>query len=110
MLQLNQGLLHLVSIKNIDFYHYCIVNTELQFCLSFKTIKILIMKNLALNITSILFLLFAFSFNLNAQNGVKKNYSQDPLFPTKKNSLVMVGTGIPYVGIAEYTYGFSDKF
>lgn len=68
------------------------------------------MKNLTLNITTILFLLSAFSFNLNAQNGVKKNYSQDPLFPAKNNSLVMVGTGVPYVGIAEYTYGFSDKF
>ncbi|MFT6338083.1 MAG: hypothetical protein ACI86M_003238 [Saprospiraceae bacterium] len=53
---------------------------------------------------------FAFSFTLNAQNGIKKIYSQDPLFPAKNNSLIMVGTGIPYVGIAEYTYGFADRF
>jgi hypothetical protein len=68
------------------------------------------MKNFTSNVIPVLLMWFAFSFTLNAQNATKKTYSQDPLFPSKNNSLVMAGTGIPFLGIAEYTYGFSNKF
>ena len=34
----------------------------------------------------------------------------DHLFPRSGNSMVTLSTGIPYVGISEYAYGFSDRF
>jgi hypothetical protein len=37
-------------------------------------------------------------------------YNGDHLFPTKGGSMVTFSTGIPYLGIAEYAYGFSDRF
>ena len=33
----------------------------------------------------------------------------DPLFPAKNEQVLLVGTGIPYVGLAEYSYGFSKR-
>ena len=36
--------------------------------------------------------------------------STDHLFPDGGKSMVTVATGIPYVGISEYSYGFSDRF
>ncbi len=49
--------------------------------------------------------------------GIMSCYSQptafnrgDHLFPSGGGSMVTVTTGIPYVGIAEYAYGFSDGF
>jgi hypothetical protein len=35
--------------------------------------------------------------------------SPDPLFASSGGSMVTLSTGIPYVGIAEYAYGISDK-
>ena len=32
------------------------------------------------------------------------------LFPARGKSMVTVATGIPYIGIAEYAYGISDRF
>jgi hypothetical protein len=37
------------------------------------------------------------------------NPSTDHLFCRAGNSMVTIATGIPYVGIAEYAYGISDK-
>jgi hypothetical protein len=34
----------------------------------------------------------------------------DPLFSSKGKSMITMATGIPYAGIAEYAYGFSDRF
>ncbi len=39
-----------------------------------------------------------------------KLHSDDPLFPLKGKSMITISTGIPYVGIAEYSYGITDKF
>ena len=35
---------------------------------------------------------------------------QDALFPGEGKTALTVWTGIPYIGIAEYAYGFSDRF
>ena len=45
-----------------------------------------------------------------AQTDNHRNYALDHLFPKKKNNLITLGTGIPYTGIAEYSYGFTDRF
>jgi len=34
----------------------------------------------------------------------------DHLFPNRGKSMITVATGIPYIGVAEYAYGFSDRF
>lgn len=53
-------------------------------------------------------LLLACSANLLSQDLEKRLH--DPLFPNNKKHVFMMGTGIPYVGIAEYSYGFSKRF
>ena len=45
----------------------------------------------------------------------QKTYCQqevfdDHLFPAKGAPQLMIGTGVPYLGIAEVAYGFSDRF
>ena len=37
-------------------------------------------------------------------------HNNDHLFAHKGRSMVTLATGIPYLGIAEYAYGFSDRF
>ena len=37
-------------------------------------------------------------------------HGSDHLFPSKGKSMLTMATGIPYIGIAEYAYGFSDRF
>ena len=38
------------------------------------------------------------------------DHSNDHLFPSKGGAMVTVSTGIPYLGIGELAYGFSDRF
>ena len=50
------------------------------------------------------------SYTLTAKGqGVSVNRN-DHLFSGAGKSMVTVATGIPYVGITEYSYGFSDRF
>lgn len=37
-------------------------------------------------------------------------HSNDHLFPSAGRSIITVSTGVPYIGITEYAYGFSDRF
>lgn len=45
--------------------------------------------------------------NQNNQTILKMN---DPLFPGRGKSMLTLATGIPYLGIGEYAYGFSNRF
>lgn len=54
-----------------------------------------------------------FLLSINSSSLLSQNLCQslhDPLFPKKNKHVIMMGTGIPYVGIAEYSYGFSKRF
>ena len=44
-----------------------------------------------------------------AQSVMNSSGNADHLFATKKQSMAMVATGIPYLGIAEYAYGMSNR-
>ena len=46
----------------------------------------------------------------NAQAQPRAGNFNDHLFATKGKSMITIATGIPYIGIAEYAYGFSDRF
>jgi len=49
--------------------------------------------------------------NTASSQGLQKDkYISDYLFPEKGKSLLTLSTGIPYVAIAEYSYGFTDRF
>ncbi|MCR9285762.1 MAG: hypothetical protein NXI23_00075 [Bacteroidetes bacterium] len=61
-------------------------------------------KTSALTIAIILFSFYSVSAQL------KPELTDDSLFPGKGKSMFTLATGIPYVGIAEYAFGFSDKF
>ena len=50
------------------------------------------------------------ALNLSGQSSSSIHYFSDHLFAEKGRSAVTIATGIPYVGIAEYAYGFSDRF
>jgi hypothetical protein len=60
--------------------------------------------------SSILICLFLFSIQLNSQSQSDSKEFTDAYFPKKNKTMLTVGTGIPYIGIAEYSYGFTDKF
>lgn len=61
-------------------------------------------------ISSIIICCFIFSIQLNSQSQSDSKEFTDAYFPKKNKTMLTVGTGIPYVGIAEYSYGFTDKF
>ena len=44
----------------------------------------------------------------HGQEGLTKD--GDHLFPAQSGGMVTLATGIPYVGIVEYAFGFSDRF
>jgi hypothetical protein len=79
-----------------------------------SSIKRFIMKNtqssssFLIKITAAIFLLTFCSTSLLSQGLREKLHN--PLFPNKNKHVLMMGTGIPYVGIAEYSYGFSERF
>lgn len=50
------------------------------------------------------------SIQTSAQQASSDTTLNDHLFAAKGHSIVTVATGIPYVGIAEYAYGVSDRF
>jgi hypothetical protein len=58
----------------------------------------------------LLVILFISSQTTNAQVLTQSESSLDYLFPKKKSTMIMLGTGIPYVGIAEISYGISNRF
>tara|TARA_B100000497_G_C7651366_1_gene391917 strand:+ start:521 stop:1285 length:765 start_codon:yes stop_codon:yes gene_type:complete len=59
---------------------------------------------------SLLFSFFVIFNAVFAQEAKKDHYSFDYLFPGKQKSSITFSTGIPYVAIAEYSYGFADRF
>ena len=59
-------------------------------------------------ITLIIVILLVSIKNNNSQ--LKLVDEHDHLFSKGGKSMVTLATGIPYIGIAEYSYGFSDKF
>lgn len=60
------------------------------------------MKSLLIILTASLQLFGGFAYS-------QGNASQDHLFAENKKSMVMVATGIPYVGIVEYARGISNR-
>ncbi len=55
-------------------------------------------------------LLFTSAIGVFAQNVTTTQLSEDHLFAEKGKSIITAATGIPYIGIAEYAYGVSDRF
>ncbi len=59
------------------------------------------------HISTLVAILILNSFTARAQQPMRIN---DHLFSPRGKSMLTVATGIPYVGIVEYAYGFSDRF
>jgi len=56
-----------------------------------------------------LFIISVFFTNAFSQDIKVADQFHDPLFPRKGEQVLLAGTGIPYVGLAEYSYGFSKR-
>ena len=85
-------------------------NTKLS---NMKTLSILI--SILMNRASGLYLLLGFltvsiTTNCFAQEAEVDSVHMDHLFPQKGKSLFTFATGVPYIAIGEYAYGFTDRF
>ena len=74
------------------------------------------MKNLQLFTSNpiaqaiVLACLFIISIATNSHAQVVTKNGYDYLLPEKHKTMITIGTGVPYIGIAEYSYGFTDRF
>ncbi len=69
-----------------------------------------ILKNVCLQGHWPAFAILVIISNIQAISQPSSHYGDDYLKPRRGRSLISLNTGIPYIGIGEFSYGVSDRF